>query len=297
MINIKRKLRKVLIGGLWHVAYKNRDTSQAFKVAKNPHNEFCADPFVIEEGGETYIFCEQFRTKDRKGCIGYFKFEGGEPINKGIIIDRPYHMSYPCVFKYHGEYYMIPETGENKTVELFKAERFPDKWKQVSVLLEGEGYVDTTILIYEDNLSFVTYFVRGTKYILQHYFLSDDLKTATLHSEKVFDENTGRGAGGFYKKEGVLYRPSQNCRKSYGENIIFNKVELLQNGYEEVPIDTLRLSDVQIPLNHLTALHTFSLSSKYEVVDVFQEKIDPTYTLGNLMAAKKRRKLLQLKNR
>ena len=62
------------------------------------------------------------------------------------IIEKPYHLSYPFVFSYDNEFYMIPETGSNSTIELYKCLEFPEKWEMAAILMKDVRAYDTTIL-------------------------------------------------------------------------------------------------------------------------------------------------------
>ena len=37
-----------------------------------------------------------------------------------IILEKPYHLSYPYLFEYQGQLYMMPESNENNTIDLYK---------------------------------------------------------------------------------------------------------------------------------------------------------------------------------
>lgn len=297
-MKLVNKLQRLIYGGQWYVAYRNIGTEANFRLCQVARSEYCADPFVIEENGEIYIFCEQYKKRTRKGCIGYFKVVDGIPINKGIVLECPYHLSYPCVFKYNNCIYMIPESGENKTVELYKAVEFPNKWEKARVLLSGKGYVDTTVVIDKDDVSLLTYYRSDGKNILEKYSLSTTLSNAEKVCEKLFESNTGRGAGAIYKENNsILIRPSQNCVKSYGENIIMNRIIRNDTVYDEVPQRMISKENVIIEdAKNIVGIHTYACNYGYEVIDLFSRKIDLTYTIGNHIAKMKRiRKLMKQK--
>ena len=46
---------------------------------------------------------------------------------KQIVLDEPFHMSYPYVFKWQEDFYMIPESQEANSVRLYRALDFPTK--------------------------------------------------------------------------------------------------------------------------------------------------------------------------
>jgi len=45
------------------------------------------------------------------------------------VLERDYHLSYPFLFEWNGNLYMIPETKGNKAIELYRCTRFPNKWE------------------------------------------------------------------------------------------------------------------------------------------------------------------------
>ena len=119
----------------WKLAVResNEDDS-IFDVleAKNEYNAYipegnywCADPFIIRECGSTYVFCECCQNINNKGTIAVGEYKDGAISEMRVIIEQDYHMSYPCIFKYGSIFYMIPETADNRTIELYRARLFP----------------------------------------------------------------------------------------------------------------------------------------------------------------------------
>jgi hypothetical protein len=59
-----------------------------------------------------------------------------------IVLREAFHVSFPHVFRWQGDYYMIPETYQANAVRLYKAVEFPTKWRFEKTLIEGEEFVD-----------------------------------------------------------------------------------------------------------------------------------------------------------
>ena len=53
------------------------------------------------------------------------------------MLAEPFHLSYPYVFAWRGEYYMVPECHAAGAVRLYRAAEFPTRWVQVADLLTG----------------------------------------------------------------------------------------------------------------------------------------------------------------
>ena len=54
-----------------------------------------------------------------------------------IVLKEPFHLSYPYVFAWKGDYYMVPETLETQSIRLYQATDFPVCWSPVASLVEG----------------------------------------------------------------------------------------------------------------------------------------------------------------
>jgi hypothetical protein len=106
---------------------------------------FVADPFIVKEGGTWYMFFEALDRLSNKGRIACALSQDGlRWTYKNVVLKERFHLSYPYVFKYQGDYYMIPESHEDYSVRLYKAAEFPDKWVPVDTLLHGE-FVDSSV--------------------------------------------------------------------------------------------------------------------------------------------------------
>ena len=69
---------------------------------------------------------EELLYKTNKGHISVIEIDDKGNFNKPIkIIDKKYHLSYPHVFKNEKDYFLIPDTVSNKTIELYKCVEFP----------------------------------------------------------------------------------------------------------------------------------------------------------------------------
>ena len=77
-------------------------------------------------------------------------------------------MSYPCVFAKKNKYYMIPETSENNTIEIYECIEFPYIWVKKKNLLNNVFAVDVTYFYDEQNDYLISYNGKNevTKYKL-----------------------------------------------------------------------------------------------------------------------------------
>lgn len=264
-------IKKIFTGGEWGIAYKEKD-NDAFHLIDLPKGVWAADPMLFQYRNTHYLFAEVYVKKEKKAGIGYFVFEDGVPIFKGIVIESNYHMSYPCVFEFDGALYMIPETSANRTIELYKATRFPDEWVKESVLLTDCNYVDSTVYSLDGTLNMLTYGKIKTGWVLKRYKLDLRNKALFENESKTFETNTGRPAGYLIKQSNYFIRPAQDCSKKYGEKILFYKINSFEPLSEEM-ISKKGVSDIVLPIK-AQRIHTYNEDDTFCVVDFFIEKFE-----------------------
>lgn len=267
IVKIKRLYGKMFIGGYWKIAYRERnDKDPQYTLIEAPAGTWVADPLLWEEKGEHYLFVELFDKKQDKAGIAYYKFIDGKPIFQKQIIEEPYHLSYPCIFSWKGNVFMIPESAAGKTLDLYKAEHFPDKWIKEDNLIHDEKYVDTTVVEKDGSLFAMGYHRIEKGWGLTLFLLDMDHRKLIKITEKMFSENNGRPAG--YILHNELLRPAQDCSQVYGESIIWYQIDLLNStGFQEHVVTKMQVKDIS-GCGSPDRIHTYSQDSKYAVVDL-----------------------------
>jgi len=243
----------------WFLALKHR-TNDPFDLSglkrwETPDTQYEADPFLFKYKNKNYLFYELYDYK--KGRIAYSEIKGLDISEPKIILDYPWHLSYPAIFQENNEIYIIPESGTERNIQLFKATEFPDKWNLESIIWDDGNFSDSNILYYKDKWWLFT--IGGNDnnlIILQANFLFGKW-------QKVFEKEipNSRGAGNIFQQNGDLIRPCQDVSKIYGGAIIFKKITLPD--YTE---KIVRRIEPDWSLN-LTGTHTFNFNQDYIVLD------------------------------
>jgi hypothetical protein len=198
-----------------------------------PKDRLWADPFALEHGGRHFIFFEDYGYRAPRGRIMAVEVnERGSPGEPQVVLERPYHLSYPFVFGWRGHLYMLPETAENGTVELYRCEEFPSTWRLERVLLRDVRAYDATLWQQGEGWwMFVSVAPKGTdgNDELHLYSSATPLGPWAKHPRNpvVVDTRSARPAGPLFVRDGVLYRPSQDCSVAYGHSISINRVDVL----------------------------------------------------------------------
>ena len=205
---------------------------------------FRADPFLYVRGDELYLFYELQHGFDY-GQIAMIKTQDLIHWSKPfVVLQEPFHLSFPFVFEEAGQIYMIPESQENNEIRLYRANDDLTSFSYVKTLLRQErvkglqcNYVDNHV--YKKNGAFYLF----TSYMMdwkttQELYVSDNLLSGTFlkHpcSPICISHEYGRNGGSIIEYEDKLLRVSQDCHKDYGENVSLHQIlDLDEQCYKE----------------------------------------------------------------
>ena len=85
-----------------------------------------ADPFMLRRDHTWYMFFEVMNRQTRKGEIGLASSENGMKWTyQQIVLAEPFHSSYPYVFYWAGDYYIIPESYKASSISIVQGIEFP----------------------------------------------------------------------------------------------------------------------------------------------------------------------------
>jgi hypothetical protein len=246
-----------------------------------PVGHFYADPMLVRWKSQHWLFCEDYMYDEGRGRISCAPV--GMDLTLGEVapcLDLPYHLSYPHVFFADGEWYMIPESSANGSVELWRSARFPYEWKLEKTLFHG-ALVDTTP-VYKDGTwyFFTTFLEPPTSAVFAALFFAESITAEwKLHpaSPISLDVRTARSAGPIQLVDGRLFRPVQDCSESYGRRIRVREiVRLTRDDFAERPMHTIE--PVWEP--NLDGVHTYGYCEGIEVLDAVAQ-LPATRVLGH----------------
>lgn len=195
--------------------------------------KFVADPFLVKEGEYYYMFFEVMG--EEHGDIGVAKSKDALVWEyQKIVLDEPFHLSFPCVFKWGENYYMVPESSKDKSIRLYIAEGFPYKWRLIKKLIDGKEFADPVMFNYQDKW----WLFATSKDASLLLFYSDNLEGKwTEHPQSpliVKDANKARMAGNILFDQGRLLRIAQDDFPDYGMSVrAFEITKLTTKEYAE----------------------------------------------------------------
>ena len=190
--------------------------------------DFVADPFMIRKGDVWYLFFEVFNSATHKGDIGLAVSDDGYNWRyMQIVLDEPFHLSFPYVFEWKNEYYIIPESTRAHELRLYKADDFPVHWRFTKTLLSGGRYADPTIFFFDGKWWL---FAETTRATLCLYYAADLTGPWLEHPRNPVIENNAhlaRPGGRVTVADGKLIRFAQDDSPYYGNQVRAFEIEQL----------------------------------------------------------------------
>ena len=280
---LMRKLRTLVLRDQWFLAYRLTTRTDAsgnvpdgtlyrFKELIPSSDRFWADPMPAFHEGRHYVFFEEYLFGAPRAHICVLELdERGHPSHVRTVLERPYHLSFPFVFNWRGDWYMIPETSSERRVELYRATAFPDSWEPVKVLLDDIAATDATVVeIDEKWWMFVGVSVTPKEAgLLNVYHAPTPLGPWEPHqwNPVKMDVRSARPAGPLFFHEGAWYRPSQCGAPCYGSETVVNRIEeLTERSFREVEV--ARISPKWRA--RLNGTHTLAAAGGLTVIDARQ---------------------------
>ena len=279
---LKNAYHGAVIG--YKVGYR-RKGEKRFMILPNPFWEWCADPFVIEHEGKTYIFAEAYNPFRGRGNIKYCVLEEGENIKWNTVINEAYHLSYPFIWRDKDGVHISPESCSINDIHRYDCVSFPDKWEKKAVVLEGKKYADSTLTFdVEGNPEYcftheVTGPMRGN--LLRYKFRGDGTIDKETEEFITADPMICRPGGNFFQNDGKLYRVAQDGFKDYGERLIFMEV-LNMEPYQEKVSGEISYKDHKYVKNCI-GMHTYNVTDTLEIVDFRIKKLSYIRLFCNLL--------------
>ena len=203
---------------------------------KMPKDEFWADPFIFNYNSENYIFFENYSYKSRIGKISCGKIKGNQLVDITDVLNFDYHLSYPFIFEENNNIFLIPETCDNKRLEVYKCVDFPNSWELYSTAFDGENIIDAHIYKDQDMQKWLFLNKQETEntannsdlYIYKFDSLKLDDLQAHTQNPVIINSKTARNGGAIFKYNNEVFRPSQaNIEGIYGRSLNINKIEKL----------------------------------------------------------------------
>jgi hypothetical protein len=226
---------------------------------------YLADPFPWPGTGR--VLAEEMAANDVGRIVMLEPDASGSFRRAGVILEDGHHHSYPCTFQEEGTTYLLPETPVHGCTALYR--------------LGPDGFLEKLCDVApERRLGDPTLFRHDGRYWIACIDLDIGLhdNLCFYHAESLagpwrphrlwpvkLDIRSARPAGSLFRIGGALFRPAQDCARSYGAGVTINRVdELTPFRFRETAVAILRPDpDGAFP----DGLHTFTPGEELAWVD------------------------------
>lgn len=237
-----------------------------------------ADPLLYTHEGKRWLFCEAFDMAAGRGEIAVCDFDAdGLPTVPRVVLREDYHLSFPTVFAWEDGIYMIPESGANHSLNLYRCRSFPDEWELAAQFDVGRELCDFILLNRTPGaLTLLCSETRPEDQLYVRYRRGTLARTAdgfAWEPDEAYDlqhrgfDLVSRNAGPLFELGGQVIHPTQvSTRVDYGVYLQF----FVRRGASEVPLCAATPQNVTITgldAGDVIGIHTYCRDDEIEVID------------------------------
>lgn len=269
-MNYIKKIYSQLISQRWELGFVQYGLDGVFSDhpeylwVKNPFQDrWFADPFILDITDQyIYLLVEEFPYATPKGRITKLTIDKSTMtiVDKKIVLEEPTHLSFPAILRTDGHIYVYPENGKSGVLKLYE---LIDNQLEFVRDIYVAPLADAVITdLFGSMQMFATVCPNHNGHILHHYIQDDDKLVEVKPIE--CEDFHARMAGQFFKYNGQIYRPAQDCNQTYGGAIIIEKC--IQEGNDIHLLPERRIISAHPSLR--TGIHTMNSYKGWTVIDV-----------------------------
>lgn len=250
---------------------------KSMRVLLPPEDRFWADPFLWCQDDRRHVFFEEYPYSLGLGRISVMELDSdGCPVAPPeVVLEMQHHLSYPYLFSFDGELYMVPEQRAARCVDIYRCISYPTEFERVRTLFKGVRMVDVTVFEHEGLWwLFCAIKTKGLRYDenLCAFYSNHPVNGPWVPhplNPLVKDLRRARPGGRVFRDEkGRLIRPSQDCYPNYGAGLNLSVIEeLTVNTYREMLLWRLSGQDA----GGWRGLHHMDMGGGFIVMDAERE--------------------------
>jgi len=228
-----------------------------------------ADPFILDvKDNKLYLLVEEWMRKKNKSRIAKltinmedFSLESTIP-----VLEMEKVLSFPAICRENGKVFIYPEMAENGTSRIYEYDPEKNHCIASKALLNRRVIDGVMTELFGDTLLFGTETPKCNGKRLNVYQKKND--GFELSDKILFTENLARMAGNFFSYHGNIYRPAQDCNKTYGNGVVIQKCDI-QDGKLKME-NVLRLYSTEE--KYRFGFHTFNMYNNVIIGDALYFK-------------------------
>lgn len=269
--------RKLKYDTNWNIGFCEITKEEFLKVGnlgrvqwlRHPYKDrWFADPFILSfSESEIVVFVEECPIENPKGIICELVIDRKTMTLKSryVLLELDTHLSYPAIIREGDKVYVYPENGASGLLKIYEYNAEKHILENPITIL-SEPVADSTIIANG----------MGKYYLAATRFPNTQEKAFLYKSNSLFgpfvemdrkpfqtERSCSRSAGDFFRVDGELYRPAQNCVARYGAGLSIMKCQLVEGQLEEVCV--LEISPLS--WKYQLGIHTLNFYGSLCVID------------------------------
>lgn len=265
------------------VAFNWKAYSKRIKWLPEPAaGTYVADPFIYTLGDVNRLVYEKYDYRSMQGNIEQLTLTNAHPDDeKVMVINDGTHFSFPYVFEHEVEVYCIPENAASGKTRLYRLSCSEKQFEPIAEISD-KPLVDPVLFKFANYWWLFGTLPGFPSERLYIFYATNLLGPYHPHAGNPVktDIFSSRPAGKPFVVEGTLYRPAQNCSKTYGGSIMINQVITLSpEEFQEQPSTEL------FPFRNWLynkGMHTLSGNGGITVIDAKRMQFIPVASWNKL---------------
>lgn len=231
-----KSLYKKLISRRWTIGFVQNDIhgilkGEPLRVSWMKHNyrdRWFADPFILDvTDKEIIVLVEEFYNPIDRGRIARLTIDRQslDLLKSEPVLTLDTHLSFPVIVRREGKVFIYPENGESGALIMYEYDIKMNKVK-VAKIFSDESLADAVVTnVFGEEFMFCTLLSDCSKDMLHIYRQDASGLFKASESISFHGDYIARMAGDFFIVDGKIYRPAQDCNRSYGNGTLIQEVK------------------------------------------------------------------------
>ena len=298
-MGVKQQIARNIFDFAYAIAYRKiSETGSSypkgegdFHLLKPTLQFWYADPLLATIDGKDILFMEVFDRKKHKGMIGVSVFdENGVLTPPRIILEEPFHLSFPVVFQWKNEWIMMPECADSGELRFYSLNPDTLEVSFIRGIPTAGRFVDTVVLSCDEKITLLTCRENPenpkqtslVKCLLPDIRQGEIMYLPLPAEYEEFSYLLRNGGPVLQDENGKIRILQESTETEYGHNLIFRRILNEGTTYKEEDLYKVGLESMpmHVPAGYrLQGTHTYSIGSTCEVMDISFNRPHP----GNIV--------------
>lgn len=232
---------------------------------KMPKDGWFADPFILDiDDDEIQVLVEEKPEGSNKGVITLLKINRKtmELKSRKSILEREYHLSFPCILRDNEKIYIYPESASSGKLDMYEYNQTTETTSYFRTICNDVVWDSCITKRFGEKMLFTA----AHNDLILDIYKWDDAKNRFLPWKQVLSDNKNSRMGGqLFEYHGDVYYPAQDCNKNYGAAIQIKKIKYSDGDFSFEIVKRITSTHPKMKLG----LHTLNEYKGMVVIDVY----------------------------